>query len=63
MPLLSSSFLKKPTFLKRSIKVIDIKDGDTDPHGIFKYVGTIPFATWDNEEINIEGLFKTLKIK
>jgi hypothetical protein len=28
--------------------VVDLNDGDTDPHGIFEFVGAIPYVDLEN---------------
>jgi|SRR6185437_4520994 len=37
-------------YLKDVEMVIDLKNGDTDPHGIFEFVGVIPYQDLDGVE-------------
>jgi ribosomal protein L37AE/L43A len=37
-------------YLQNVEMVINLADGDTDPHGIFKYVGAIPYVNLDEVE-------------
>ena len=47
-------------YLSRVMVIIDAEDGDTDPHGIFEYVETIPYDE-KIDEMSFEEIKKLFK--
>jgi hypothetical protein len=45
------------SYLKQVVRVIDLDKGDCDPHGIFKYITTIPYVE-DTDNFNFHNVFQ-----
>lgn len=39
--------------------IVDLKDNDTDPHGIFEYLGSVPHQYFGN--VDIDGILKVVE--
>ena len=51
------------TYFKTALAVVDLRDRDTDPHGMFEYITTVvvdhaQYKVFDEEEIELEELEK-----
>lgn len=49
------------TYFRTALAVVDLRDRDTDPHGMFEYITTVPirhdqFSIFDKDELELEEL-------